>query len=85
MLLFLDGNRGIYLPQSFANCVDRACVSGVAAVHWETLEAGPEHENYWDAWDTVLQCAKITYKGEPHYLHQDGDLWLVKEGEEPDE
>lgn len=82
-LLWLSDARGIYIPRDFATSfADRdKTVSGVEATDWEVLEAGPDHELYWDVWDGVLQSAVITDdKGVKYRLHQDGDLWLVPDG-----
>lgn len=76
--LFADSNRGQYIPQFFAQAIDRDCVTSVTAEDWKTLEAGPDHDLYWDAWASVLDSATITDKdGKKYSLHQDGDLWLV--------
>ena len=78
--MFLDGARGIYLPQNFAEIVKRERVEGVSEEQWAILEAGPEHEWYWEAWDKVLNSAVLTNpSGEKFTLHQDGDLWLIPE------
>lgn len=87
-ILFAEDNRGIYIPQHFAESIDRATVSGVSQDDWDCLEAGPpdsvfaEHdgcEHYWDVWDYVEQNATVTRPsdGMKFHLYQDGDLWLV--------
>lgn len=77
--LFADGNRGIYIPQYFAESVVREKVSGVSAEQWEILESGPDHESYWDVWDEVERDAILTKDdGTQFCLHQDGDLWIVQ-------
>lgn len=86
--LWLDGNRGIYIPRDFAQCfIDRdKSVSGVNAETWAILESGPDHELYWDAWSAVLDNATVTdTDGTVYRLWQDGDLWLVEDGAESDE
>ena len=72
--LFLDGNRGVYIPQHFAEAIDVKDWTGIKAEDLDVLRAGPEHESYWDAWQDVLDHAE-TLDG--RVLHQDGDLWLV--------
>lgn len=81
-LLWLDSNRGVYIPQHFAKCfIDRASVvDNVSAEAWATLEAGPDHEWYWDAWSGVLDRATVKIDGITYTLHQDGDLWLIPDG-----
>jgi hypothetical protein len=85
MMLWLDDHRGVYIPRDFANSFrDRAKdVAGVTADDWTVLEAGPDHECYWDVWSDVLDCATVTDEnGVIYRLHQDGALWLVPEGME---
>ena len=50
---------------------------------WAIVEAGPDHEYYWDTWDTVLANAQVTDENGVQYtLDQDGDLRLVPVGME---
>lgn len=79
--LFLDSNRGVYIPRDFAVMVERSNVSGVSADDWDTLELGPEEEWYWEAWENVLNNAVIEDGGVFFNLHHDGDLWLVPRGD----
>ena len=84
-LLWLADNRGIYIPRDFANSfIDRAkSVSGVSDEDWAILEAGPDHEHYWDAWTEVCDSAKVTdNNGNEFSVYQDGDCWLVPVGME---
>ena len=89
MLLWLDANRGRYLPQSFANTIDRSTVRGIASQNWRVLEKGPDSfdgdTDYWNTWEHVLNIAIVTYNGTEFRLHQDGDLWLVPCGMEWDD
>jgi len=80
--LLFDSNRGVYIPQNFAEEMKRECVAGVDDETWKTLEAGPDHEWYWDAWMDVTDNAEITEPstGMKYYLYQDGDVWLVPIG-----
>jgi hypothetical protein len=83
--LWLSGDRGQYIPRDFAQSFkDRdTAVTGVSAEDWTILEAGPDHADYWDAWDEVFNNARVTLDGTEYFLHQDGDLcdlWLVPEG-----
>jgi len=83
MLLWLSDARGIYIPRDFADSfADRAKhVSGVSAEDWTVLEAGPDHEWYWEAWQDVLDNAIVTDDaGTQFTVHQDGDCWLVPVG-----
>jgi len=77
--LFLDSNRGVYIPRDFALTVNRECLHGVTEYELSILEQGPEHDLYWDVWNDVeanatLKAATVdvTFR-----LYQDGDLWLI--------
>lgn len=85
IMLWLNDSRGIYIPRDFANSfADRAkTVSGVDADTWSILDAGPDHENYWDAWSDVCDNAKIIGdSGVEYFVYQDGDCWLIPRGME---
>jgi hypothetical protein len=85
MMLWLDDHRGVYIPRDFANSfADRAkSVSGVKDKDWLILEAGPDHELYWDTWNEVSDCARVTDEnGVVYTVYQDGACWLVPEGME---
>lgn len=86
--LYADGRHGIYIPQFFAQSVIRNCVAGVSPDDWAILEAGPEHDLYWDAWDNILANAEITNPetGKTFTLWHGDDLWAVPKGAEwPDD
>lgn len=88
MVLWLSDSRGVYIPRDFAKSfADRdKNVSGVSDEDWLVLEAGPEHEQYWDTWTKAEQNAIITdEEGVKYSLWQSGDLWLVPVGMEWDE
>lgn len=39
---------------------------------------GPDHPDYWDAWDCILRDARLVDRhGQVYCLEQDGDLWAV--------
>jgi sarcosine oxidase gamma subunit len=83
MKLWLSDARGQYIPQAFAKSFDDRAkrVTGVSAEDWAILDAGPEHESYWDAWAQVEQDARITdVDGTVFTIWQDGDCWLVPQG-----
>ena len=77
MRLLVDSHHGIYVPQIFA----KTYIGWDMDYEDETiLQSGPDREHYWEAWDTVLSSAKYTdAKGVSWTLHQDGDLWAVRE------
>ena len=77
--LFLDGNRGIYMPQAFAQCADRTKWHGVSYEEWAILEAGPDHEQYWDVWADVCSNAIATdSNGYTFRIHlgESGDVFI---------
>lgn len=83
--LYAADNRGIYIPQFFAQTVGRQYVENVQPEDWKTLEEGPDAEWYWDAWSNVLDRAVIkSPDGKQGFLWQDGDLWIVWGDEDPD-
>lgn len=81
----LDGSRGIYIPQDFANGFDfddGRCVPdtwrGITAEQRDILNAGPDHEHYWEVWAEVSDSAYlIDSDGIEWRLWQDGDLFAV--------
>lgn len=78
--LLLDGNRGIYIPQHF--CEDfNLDMYGLAPGDEDVAicKEGPDHEQYWDAWDSIQNKAKVTEDGHTWTLYQNGDLWLVRD------
>lgn len=88
MLLWLSDARGRYIPRDFAASFEdrNECVSGVSQEDWAVLDAGPDHEWYWEAWDAVCDNAIITDEhGVKYRIYQDGDCWLVPDGMEWDD
>jgi hypothetical protein len=84
-MLWLSDARGQYIPRDFASSfADRdKSVSGVTPEDWAILEAGPDHEEYWAAWNDVCEHAVITDdSGTCFNIHQDGDCWLIPDGME---
>ena len=74
--ILLSDNRGIYIPQNFAEGF--AGWSGINIEDLETIEKGPETEYYWEAWDSVLNDAFYVDKEGHHWrLYQDGDLFAI--------
>ena len=83
--LFATDHRGIFIPKDFAQTVNRAMVSGISDDMFEILEAGPDHEAYWDVWNIVLNDAVLTAPdGRVGFLWQDSDLWVIWGEEDPD-
>lgn len=81
VLALLDTN-GIYIPQLYCNHIDEK-IAKEMCVHMEEVlicQSGPDHELYWEAWDSIISCAQWISGGVKWTLHQDGDLWEVPEG-----
>jgi hypothetical protein len=79
LILFANSAYGVYIPQFFAESIDRGMVTGISEEEYSILLEGPEHEEYWDAWESVLDNARITIDGSIYYLYQDMDLWIATE------
>lgn len=74
VVLLLDDNRGIYIPQDFCGMFDIS--------DWQINDAdaaiciaGPDHGFYWDAWNDILNSAQHIKHG--HRLYQDGTLFAL--------
>lgn len=74
--LLVDEGRGLYIPQAFINRY--VGWEGISDENRDILRAGPEHPEYMEAWDEVLENATwIDGQGIKFRLEQDGDLWAV--------
>lgn len=78
----IDGSWGIYVAQRF--CERYHKVDGVSQEDWDICLAGPDHTDYWEAWDTILgdwQHEETDEQGRiwKIYLSQDGDLFQYRE------
>jgi len=69
---------GIYVPQEFAKQFNMR--------DWHVKEqdegillSGPNHQDYWETWDDVLNYANIVIDGKTWKLAQDGDLFAIGE------
>jgi hypothetical protein len=77
--------QGVYIPQEFATnseIDDGSCKRntwrGIDAEDLAILEAGPDHEHYREAWDSVLDNAHLfDDNGTEWHLEQDGDLFAI--------
>jgi hypothetical protein len=81
--LLLSDSRGIYIPMTFAQgCLGYPSDSENG---WEFSEdaarvllKGPDdNEEYWEAWEAMLDRAVFKLEGGTWRLYQDGDLWAV--------
>jgi hypothetical protein len=71
---YADSALGIYIPQHFAESYNSEQWCYIDKADIAILLIGPEHEQYWDTWQDVLDIAETVCGG---VLHQDGDLWIV--------
>jgi len=73
--LLLDSNRGIYIPRDFTDMIN-----WIYPADYKDTLSSPDNDNYWDSWDRVLLTAYyIDSSGFTWILHQDGDLWAIRE------
>ncbi len=84
-VLLLSDAHGVYLPRDFAQLWSKAeragRVTGVSDEDWAILEAGPDHESYWDVWCEVEQDARVfDDKGNVYRVYQDSDCFLIPVG-----
>jgi len=82
--LWLSDSLGQYIPRDFTTTLDRVRVAEVDDEDWMALEAGPDHEHYWDAWLEVERKALIVLDDGVYRIHQEGDCWLIPVGMEWD-
>ena len=75
MELIADNHHGIYIPQIIAES-GLLSVGGIDAESVEILLSGPDHEWYWETWDTVLNNFR-TEKGEILHIGECGDVFLA--------
>lgn len=73
-LLAVNDSHGIYAYQSFA----KAYLSTAQKQDFPELLAGPNSEDYFEAWeDFVNTIPTISYKGTDYNIYEMGDIWLV--------
>ncbi len=77
LILYASDSHGVYIPKYFAESIQRHRVRGVTQEEFDILEAGPDHEHYWDVWDGVLMGGSVVADECTYRLDQDGDLRLV--------
>jgi len=57
--VLIDSQFGIYIPQMFAKSyLEDARWVGAEDTDITTLQTGPDHPHYWEAWESVLDQAK---------------------------
>ncbi len=90
--ILFDEASGAYIPRRFAREIDRErCTFDTKfgdngpnePSDWDILEAGPEHEHYWEVWEDVLRDCELTMDdGTKVRLEQDGSVFYVETGAE---
>lgn len=77
-LCLVDGAYGIYVPQRYA--VLCSADDMLTDEQREVLEAGPEHSEYWDVWDEVLDSVEVKRGNSLWHLElsESGDVMLVE-------
>jgi hypothetical protein len=84
-ILYLDSNRGIYIPRDFFAETKPECIEWTCSAKQKTwiLEqcSNPDNEWYWDAWNDAEAFGHVHVimpeTGIEYSLYQDGDLWLI--------
>ena len=76
--LLLSDSRGIYIPRDFINQFRGWKGYGKGKYpEYKSILSDPENEDYWDAWDTLLNKLTKIIEGCKYSLFQDGDLFAV--------
>lgn len=76
--LLLSDRHGIYIPKVFAESFSDW---GISDGDKTILTTGPDHEWYWETWDSVMEYVKFVKNNVVYRLYQDGDLWAVPEAD----
>ena len=85
MQLLIDSNRGVYIGQQFAQIYGKH-IPEEYAEQKAILLHGPDHEDYFEAFEEIIDNVKIkTVDGVELYLHQEDDLWGIPVGESFDD
>ena len=79
-----DSDRGIYQGQSLAENLNLT-EWGIKQSDIDILLEGPDHEEYYDAWQDVIDNASKMIDGKEWRLHQDGDTFAFCSEELTDE
>lgn len=75
--ILIGDHQGVYIPQQFASW---AGWSGIDLNDIDLVSKGPDHEWYWEAWESIINDAFHVDKDGHHWrLYQDGDLFAYCE------
>ena len=72
--LLVDGLYGSNIPLRFAQNYDLD-KWGVDSVDQQILLAGPDHPDYWETWEVVLETARFEQDKKEYRLYQNYDLF----------
>ena len=76
--LLVDSSLGVYVPHAFAKNYDLSLWSNIDQEDIDILLKGPfNNDQYWDAWDSVLESATYQHQHNTWHLYQDGDLFAL--------
>jgi hypothetical protein len=76
-VLLIDSRGGVYIPQMFTNMIDGNW-KNIDQEDIDVLSMGPDHEEYWDAWDHVMNNVYFIDKNKNKWvLNHDEDLWMI--------
>lgn len=85
--LLVDGHHGIYIAQIFCQTY-AAYITNMDKVKedFDTCLAGPDHEDYFEAWADLMDNVEFTNDRKEKYtvgnLGECGDLWAIPDGYE---
>ena len=75
--LLVPDRYGIYVPLTFAESLSENWFL-VNSDALDIVKEGPDHPEYWDAWNDVLVDASFKDNNKNLWrLYQDGDLWMI--------
>jgi hypothetical protein len=75
-VLMVDSHHGTYSPKIFLETVNAEIKKQIPANLRIELR-NPEGENYWDAWDKVLDIVFKVGRQKFFLDSVDGDIWLI--------
>ncbi len=75
----VDSHHGTYVPQAFVELYDPEAWH-VKKDNLEVMLSGPDDENYWEAWDEILNFSYFIQDGVEYRLVQrEGDVFAIRE------
>lgn len=77
MFVLVDGNRGIYIPRVFAQRYGQYCTRGLNENDLKILLSGPDHMEYFEVWEEVVNEVEFLFDGQLCTLYENGDLFAV--------